>query len=120
MKEWLKISLQLCLFGFFNGIQPSTHFTFKILTDFRGLASDEANSFFYAQISYWRVAIGFFAFLLTDLLRYKPIIILSALSGIAAFVTLRCTSEVNFLYVSFVFLRFPIKVIKNVDISLPR
>lgn len=99
MDKWLRISLQLCLYGFFNGIQPSTQFNFRILNEFRGLPKSEVSSFFYVQLIYWRFGLGLLAFLFTDISRYKPSIIISSLSALIGFTTMRCTTERNFLYV---------------------
>lgn len=99
MDKWLRISLQLCLYGFFNGIQPSTQFNFRILNEFRGLPKSEVSSFFYVQLIYWRFGLGLLAFLFTDISRYKPSIIISSLSALIGFTTMRCTTERNLLYV---------------------
>lgn len=100
MQEWLKISLQLCVYGFFSGMTPFSHFMFKFLTEFRGISADEVSSFFLAQVTYWNFGILIFVFLLTDMLRYKPLIILSALAGIGYYSVMRWTSGLSPLIVS--------------------
>lgn len=100
MKDWLKISLQLCVFGFFNGITPFSHFTFKFLTEFRGISAQDVSDFFLAQGTYWNLGLLAICFLITDMFRYKPLIILSALSSVLYYIIIRWTDGLYPLIVS--------------------
>lgn len=100
MEEWLKISLRLCLFGFFNGMAPFAHFMFKFLTEVRGISEENVTDFFLAQFSYWNLGLLAIVFLFTDMLRYKPLVILSALSNVVYHVVMLWTEGLYPLIVS--------------------
>lgn len=101
MKEWKRVSLQLCTYGFFSAMQPSSHFVFQYLNEFRGVPSDRVSEMYFAQVTYWSVAFLFLALLFTDMLRYKPVLILSALAGVVQLLSLRFLTGVDTVYVSY-------------------
>lgn len=100
MELWLKISLLLCLVGYFKGMVPSDHFMFQYMTDFREVPSETLTSFFYPQLWYWTAGLSIFFLLITDMLRYKPVLILGILAGISYYATMRWTLGKNALIVS--------------------
>lgn len=73
---------------------------FKFLTEFRGISAENVSDFFLAQFSYWNIGLLAIVFLITDMLRYKPLIILSALSGVAYYTVMRWTVGLYPLIVS--------------------
>uniref|UniRef100_A0A1A9WZS1 Major facilitator superfamily (MFS) profile domain-containing protein n=1 Tax=Glossina brevipalpis TaxID=37001 RepID=A0A1A9WZS1_9MUSC len=95
MQTWTSISLMLCIFGFFRELRPSEPFVTEFLTsDFRNVTSEQLNRLVYPFGTYAVFAQLILVFLLTDVLRYKPIINLSALAGIALFAILLWTRSV--------------------------
>lgn len=100
MKEWLKISLQLSLYGFFDGMHPSSHFFYQILTEFREANPEYVTNTFIPQQTYFAVATSILALLLTDMTRYKPVILVGAVAAIAASSVLRWTTGMDVLLVS--------------------
>lgn len=99
MQEWLKISLQLSVYGFFYGCTPVTHFLFQFLTEFRGISAENVSDFYLQQLTYWNLALLLVFFLITDMFRYKPLIILSALASICHYATMQWTHGLNTLIV---------------------
>lgn len=83
MKEWLKISLVLCSFGFFREFRPSEPFVTEFLSgEWRNITSEQLNRDVYPIGTYSTLGLLVIVFLITDILRYKPIIIASACAGI--------------------------------------
>lgn len=99
MQEWLKISLQLSAYGFFFGCTPVSHFLFQFLTEFRGISAENVTDFYLQQLTYWNLALLIIFFLITDMFRYKPLIILSAFASICHFATMQWTHGLNTLTV---------------------
>ena len=89
MQEWLKISLQLCTYGLFNGMNLFEPFMYKYLTEFSGISPQNVSDFFIAQLTYWNLFLLAIIFLITDMFRYKPLIILSVLSGLSSYSIVR-------------------------------
>lgn len=100
MEPWLKISLLLCAVGFFKGMVPSDHYIFQYLTEFRHVPGEMVTNSYFPQYSYWAAGFLLIFLLTTDVLRYKPVIIISALAGVAHYITLRWTQGVESLIVS--------------------
>lgn len=100
MEPWHKISLLLCTVGFFKGMVPSDHYIFQYLTEFRHVPGEMVTNSYYPQYSYWAAGFLLIFLLTTDVLRYKPVIIISALAGVAHYITLRWTESVESLIVS--------------------
>ncbi|KAH8377162.1 hypothetical protein KR093_003734 [Drosophila rubida] len=86
MEIWLKISLLLCIFGFFREMRPSEPYVTEYLAgDWRNLTAEQVYQEVYPFGTYSVLAQLVIVFLITDLVRYKAIIILSALCGIILF-----------------------------------
>uniref|UniRef100_A0A1A9VU41 Uncharacterized protein n=1 Tax=Glossina austeni TaxID=7395 RepID=A0A1A9VU41_GLOAU len=100
MKEWLKISCILCLFGFLREVRPSESFiTEFLLGPWRNITQDEVNREIYPVGTYSYLAQLVVVFLITDFLRYKPLIIASGVTGIAVWSMLLWTSSLEALKV---------------------
>lgn len=95
MQAWLRISLLLCTFGFFREMRPSEPFVVEFLTGpHRNITSEELNREIYPFGTYSVLIQLVLVFLVTDILRYKPIIVLSACAGIVLFAILLWTHTV--------------------------
>lgn len=82
MEQWMKISLLLSVFGFLREIRPSEPFITDFLVDFKNLELDEVLRNVYPWGTYSYMLQAIVAFLVTDFLRYKPLIFVSGLSGV--------------------------------------
>lgn len=83
METWLKISLMLCLFGFLKEMRPSDPFVYEFLSgEWRNITSEEVIRYVYPVATYSYLSQLVIVFLITDLCRYKPLIIVLGLSGI--------------------------------------
>lgn len=80
-------------------MSPSDHFLFKFLTEFRGVPDETVTSFVIPQMNYWHVSLLLFALLFTDMLRYKPVILVSVIAGICYYATLRWTQGIPIITV---------------------
>ncbi|CAO1408549.1 unnamed protein product [Diamesa tonsa] len=83
MKDYLKISLVLCAFGFLKDFRPSEPFLTDFLTDFKNVTAEEVNQEIFPVGTYSYLLQLVVVFLITDFLRYKPLIIVLGTSGIA-------------------------------------
>ncbi|XP_011301083.1 thiamine transporter 2 [Fopius arisanus] len=87
--DWVRISQILCMFGFLKEFRPGEPFITDYLTsEWKNFTSEQVTEDIYPVGTYSYCATLVVIFLLTDFLRYKPIIILCGLSGIIAFCTL--------------------------------
>lgn len=94
MKTWLKISLLLSAFGFFKEFRPSEHFIYEfLLPPWRDLTEDQVKLEVYPVATYSYLAQLFIVFLITDLCRYKALIIVLGISGIVVFSMLIWTTS---------------------------
>lgn len=84
MPDWLKISFLLSIFGFLKEIRPSEPFVYEFLIDkrWRNITSEDVTQKVYPVATYSYLAHLVVIFLVTDLCRYKPLIILLGISGI--------------------------------------
>ena len=75
----------LCCYGFFKEFRPSEPFLTEYLIDPRwgNISKNELYSSVYPVYTYATFALVFPVFVLTDYLRYKPVIVLEGLSYIA-------------------------------------
>ncbi|XP_017115907.1 thiamine transporter 1 [Drosophila elegans] len=104
MKNWLKISLLLCTFGFFRELRPSEPYVTEYLSsDYGNLTIETIYQDVYPFGTYSVLAQLVIVFLITDLVRYKPVIVLSALAGITLFTLLIWTETVRMLQVAQLF-----------------
>ncbi|XP_058465378.1 thiamine transporter 2-like [Malaya genurostris] len=100
MQEWLKISLMLCTFGFFRELRPSEPFVTEFLSgEWRDIEPEQLNRDVYPVGTYTYLAVLIVVFLVTDMLRYKSIIIFSACVGIAIWSMLLWTTTLAALQV---------------------
>ncbi|PSN41001.1 Folate transporter 1 [Blattella germanica] len=83
MENWQKLSLLLCVFGCLKEFRPSEPFVTHYLKNWKNFTDEDIESIF-STGTYAYLAELIFVFLLTDFLRYKPVIILD---GIFAIIT---------------------------------
>ncbi|XP_055640796.1 thiamine transporter 1-like isoform X2 [Toxorhynchites rutilus septentrionalis] len=104
MQEWLKISLMLCTFGFLKEIRPSEPFIMDYLAGpWRNLTMTEIVQEAFPVGTYSYLAQLVIIFLVTDLLRYKPLIVVNGLSGIIVWSMLIWTTSLQALKILEVF-----------------
>lgn len=107
MESWLKISCLLCIFGFLRELRPSEPYHAEILMgEWYHVTQDEVNRSVYPVGTYSYLALLIFVFLITDLLRYKPVIIANATTGICIWGTLIWTTTLSGLQAVEVFYGF--------------
>ncbi|KAK9879544.1 hypothetical protein WA026_006614 [Henosepilachna vigintioctopunctata] len=83
MESWLKISLILSLFGFLKEIRPSEPFIYEYLSgNWTDITGREVSEQIFAVGTYLNTPLVIIAFLVTDLFRYKPLIVLCGIFGI--------------------------------------
>ncbi|XP_049530053.1 thiamine transporter 1-like [Anopheles darlingi] len=100
MQEWLKISLLLCTFGFLKEIRPSEPFIVNYLEGpWRNFTITEITQEAFPIGTYSYLAQLAVIFLVTDLLRYKPIIIVNGIAGIIVWSMLTWTTTLTGLKV---------------------
>lgn len=94
MEKWLRISLLLCIFGFLKELRPSEPFVYEFLIGpWRNITDEQVNQEVYPVGTYAYLAQLVIVFLITDLSRYKPLIIVLGLSGIAVWSMLLWTES---------------------------
>ncbi|XP_014086957.3 thiamine transporter 1 [Bactrocera oleae] len=104
MQSWLRVSLLLWAFGFFREFRPSEPFVTEFLSGpWRNITAEQVNKEIYPFGTYSVLAQLAIIFLITDILRYKPIIIVSACSGIILYAILLWTDQIWELQVGQVF-----------------
>uniref|UniRef100_A0A182QBU7 Reduced folate carrier n=1 Tax=Anopheles farauti TaxID=69004 RepID=A0A182QBU7_9DIPT len=104
MQPWLKISLLLCTFGFLKEIRPSEPFIVDYLAGpWRNLTMDQIVQEAFPIGTYSYLAQLGIIFLVTDLLRYKPIIIVNGAAGIVVWSMLTWTTTLEALKVLEIF-----------------
>ncbi|XP_052897588.1 thiamine transporter 2-like [Anopheles moucheti] len=100
MQPWLRVSLLLCVFGFFRELRVSEPFVTEFLSgEWRDIEPEQLNRDVYPIGTYSQVALLVFMFLLTDVLRYKSIIVFSACLGIVIWSLLLWTETLTALQV---------------------
>ncbi|CAH0406151.1 unnamed protein product [Chilo suppressalis] len=101
MQAWLRVTLILCLFGTLREIRPSEPFVTEfLLGEWRNITEDQLNRDIYPVGTYSYLSQLVLVFLITDFLRFKPVIILSGISGISVYAVLLWTSSLEWLQVS--------------------
>uniref|UniRef100_A0A182RNU8 Thiamine transporter 1 n=1 Tax=Anopheles funestus TaxID=62324 RepID=A0A182RNU8_ANOFN len=104
MQQWLKISLLVCTFGFLKEIRPSEPFIVDYLAGpWRNLTMDQIIQEAFPIGTYSYLAQLAVIFLVTDFLRYKPIIIVNGAAGIIVWSMLTWTTSLNALKVLEIF-----------------
>lgn len=83
MNAWKKISIIVCMFGFLKEFRPSEPFLFEFLKGpWRNVTAQEINEKVFPVNTFSFLSQLIVVFLITDLCRYKPLIILLGFSGI--------------------------------------
>ncbi|XP_045472829.1 folate-like transporter 3 [Harmonia axyridis] len=83
MEKWLKISLLLSLFGFFKETRPSEPYVYEYLSgNWTNISGEDVSEDVFTVGTYVSTPLVVVAFLITDLMRYKPLIILCGVFGI--------------------------------------
>ncbi|KAJ2943936.1 hypothetical protein O0L34_g8258 [Tuta absoluta] len=101
MQDWIRVTLLLCMFGTLREIRPSEPFVTEFLAGkWRNVTEDQLNRDVYPVGTYSYLAQLVVIFLITDFLRFKPVIILSGLSGIAVYCILLWTTSLEWLQAS--------------------
>lgn len=78
MLSWLQITLILCAFGLLREIRPSEPFVTEfLLGEWRDISEEQLNREVYPIGTYCYLGLLVVVFLITDFLRFKPVIILS-------------------------------------------
>ncbi|KAJ6632799.1 Thiamine transporter 2 [Pseudolycoriella hygida] len=96
MQLWVKTSLLLCAYGFFRELRPSEPFVVEFLSgEWRNITVDQVYREIYPWGTYSYLSLLILVFLITDMLRYKPIIIMSALVGIVLWSLLLWTTSIQ-------------------------
>ncbi|XP_055906315.1 thiamine transporter 1 [Eupeodes corollae] len=104
MEPWQKISCLLCVFGFIREIRPSEpYITEYLLGGWRNVTQEEVNREVYPVGTYSYLAQLVIVFLVTDFLRYKPLIIIMGMAGIIVWSMLLWTTSLVALQILEVF-----------------
>lgn len=78
MQDWIKVTLLLCIYGMVREIRPSEPFVSEFLMgEWREITEEQLNRDVYPVGTYSYLAQLVLIFLITDFLRFKPVIILS-------------------------------------------
>ncbi|KYN13471.1 Thiamine transporter 2 [Trachymyrmex cornetzi] len=99
--HWLKVSFILCMFGCFKDFRPSESFLTDYLTGpWKNFTASEVNHEIYPVTTYSYLSTLILMFLITDFIRYKPIIILCGLSGTTTFLLIILGDSVPILQIA--------------------
>lgn len=82
-RPWIYFTIVICCYGFFKEFKPSEAFLTPYLVNSKNFTKPEVNSEIYPYWPYSYLVAAFFIFLFTDLLHYKPVILLEAFSYLA-------------------------------------
>ncbi|GFG28335.1 hypothetical protein Cfor_09087 [Coptotermes formosanus] len=88
MEIWLKVSILLCVFGFVKEFRPSEPFITPYLMGEWKNFTDRDIEVIFSTGTYAYLVELVFVFLVTDLLRYKPVIVLDGISAIVTWTLL--------------------------------
>lgn len=69
ISNWLKVSLLLCVFGFFRELRPSEPFSTEFFIAYRNLTTDDITQILYPLGTYSYMLQLIVVFLVTDILR---------------------------------------------------
>lgn len=70
LSNWLKVSLLLCIFGFFREMRPSEPFATEFFIGWRNVTTDDITRYVFPLGTYSYMAQLVVVFLITDALRY--------------------------------------------------
>ncbi|XP_066454288.1 thiamine transporter 2 [Eleutherodactylus coqui] len=88
-ESWMYPTILLCIYGFFSYMRPSEPFLTPYLTGpIHNLTLEEVTNSVFPVWTYSYLVILFPVFVLTDYVRYKPVIILQGLSYIISWILL--------------------------------
>ena len=88
-EEWRLTTFLLCCYGFFKEIRPSEPFlTEYLISNHTGVTEEQVYHDVYPVWTYSYLAILFLVFLVTDLAKYKPVIVLEGFAYILTWVLL--------------------------------
>uniref|UniRef100_A0A8D8MDZ1 Thiamine transporter 1 n=1 Tax=Cacopsylla melanoneura TaxID=428564 RepID=A0A8D8MDZ1_9HEMI len=83
MESWVKLSIWIGIFGFFKEFRPEDPYIIQYLTGPKMNFTDEqVNQIIFPVSTYTSMIELVFVFLITDWLRYKPVVVVCALSGV--------------------------------------
>lgn len=78
MEQWMVVSLLLCTFGLLRELRPSEPYVSEfLLGPWRNITEETLNQHVYPVGTYSYLALLILIFLITDYLKYKPLIIVS-------------------------------------------
>ncbi|XP_077296296.1 thiamine transporter 1-like [Arctopsyche grandis] len=101
MEQWMVVSLLLCTFGLLRELRPSEPYVSEfLLGPWRNITEETLNQHVYPVGTYSYLALLIVVFLITDYLKYKPLIIVSGLSGIGVYSILLWTKSLEWLQAS--------------------
>jgi thiamine transporter 2/3 len=70
MKEWIKVSIVVCVYGFFHELRPSEPFVTEFLSgEWRDIPPEQINREVYPVGTYSYLGFLVLVFLITDILR---------------------------------------------------
>lgn len=99
--NWFQVSMVLCVFGFLRTLLPTEPYVVDFLTgEWRNVTASQVNREVFPLSTYSHMIQLLVVFLITDFLRYKPIIILSSIVGIVCFSILLWTTSLFALQVN--------------------
>jgi thiamine transporter 2/3 len=100
MEQWMKISLLLCIFGFLKEVRPSEPLVYDYLIGpWRNVTDDEVLKQVLPVGTYSNMILLVLVFMITDMCRYKPLIVVLGLSGMAIWAMLIWTTSLFMLQV---------------------
>ncbi|XP_077296295.1 thiamine transporter 1-like [Arctopsyche grandis] len=101
MEQWVTVSLVLCTFGLLRELRPSEPYVSEFLVGpWRNITKETLYQEVYPISTYSYLGLLVVIFLITDYLKYKLLIIVSGLSGIAVYAILLWTESLEWLQVS--------------------
>ncbi|XP_031633904.1 folate-like transporter 2 [Contarinia nasturtii] len=104
LENWQKVSFLLCVFGFLREMRPSEPFAVEFFINYRNITNDELTNYYFPLGTYSYMIQLVVIFLITDIMRYKPIIVFSAFIGMLLFGLMSwTTSKEAILFVQMAF-----------------
>lgn len=94
MQDYLKISLILSTFGFLKETRPSESFIVDFIVDFKNITAEQINQNIFPIGTYSYLVQLIIVFLVTDMLRYKPLIMLLGACGVTIWSMMLWTNSV--------------------------
>lgn len=83
MEQWMKLSIWIGTFGFFKEFRPEDPYIIQYMTGPKmNFTNEQVNQVIFPVSTYTSMIELVFVFLITDWLRYKPVVVVCALSGV--------------------------------------